>query len=118
MSGSKPQTIRQRLMRRKAGFGLVHFFALIATIFAAFFGEVVHPAWNAAALGFLLLTLWGLFMSLARVRCPRCGNNLGHLNLIAFTGWLWAKPIAFCPFCTVDLDASAAAAEREQDLVG
>lgn len=118
MSGSKPQTIRQRLMRRKAGFGLLYSFAVIATIFAAFFGEVAHPAWNVAALGFLLLALWGLFMSLARVPCPRCGSNLGHLNLIAFTGWLWAKPIAFCPFCRVDLDASAATAEREPGVPG
>jgi hypothetical protein len=107
MSGSTAPTIRQRLIRRKTGFGVLYVLAIAATAIAAVFGEIVDPAWNLAAVVLLMLALFGLFMSIARVRCPRCGSNLGHLNLIAFTGWLWAKPIAFCPFCKVDLETHA-----------
>lgn len=108
MSGSKAPNIRQALIRRKLGFGVLYMLAIAATAITAVFGDIVHPAWNLAAAGLLMLALFGLFMSMARVRCPRCGSNLGHLNLIAFTGWLWAKPIAFCPFCKVDLETSVA----------
>jgi hypothetical protein len=44
-------------------------------------------------------------VSFARIRRPRCNGNIGHLGTIALRGhWLWAKPMAFCPYCQVDLD--------------
>lgn len=99
-------------MRRKTAFNLVYAFALMATIVAAFLGEVAHSAWNLLALAMFLLALWAFFMSQARVCCLRCDNNLGHLSLVAFTGWLWAKPIVFCPFCRVALDTPVESVSR------
>lgn len=117
-NGLSKATIGRALMRRKVVFNLVHAFALMATIVAAFLGEVGHAAWNLLALAMFLLALWALFMSQARVRCPRCDNNLGHLSLVAFTGWLWAKPIVFCPFCRVALDTPVESASRVNDAPG
>lgn len=99
-------TIRRRLMRRKFLFSITGWLATFAGVVMVGIGEEapnpmwLYMGWASVAIGMIALTF-----SVARVRCPRCNGNIGHLGLGALTGrWFWAKPIAFCPYCKVDLD--------------
>lgn len=99
-------TIRRRLLRRKALFSITGWLATFAGVVMIGIGEEApNPIWLYAGWATLALGVIAVTFSLARVRCPRCNGNIGHLGIDALSGhWPWAKPMAFCPYCKVDLD--------------
>lgn len=99
-------TIRRRLMRRKFLFSITGWLATFAGAVLTVLGEAaMRPGWMYAGWASVAIGVIAVTFSLARVRCPRCNGNIGHLGTAALTGrWPWVKPIAFCPYCKVDLD--------------
>ncbi len=103
-----PVTIRTRLYRRKRGYVALYSVCMLGVVFAVTLGELGHDAWFGVALVLLASMLWAWHGSVARVRCPRCGGNIGHLGLHALTGYpFWSKPIVYCPYCKAEMDAPA-----------
>lgn len=103
---ARPVTIRRRLLRRKALFSITGWLGSFAGAVMVVLGEEApSPMWLYAGWAILAIGMIALTFSVASVRCPRCNGNIGHLGTTALTPrWLWAKPMAFCPYCKVDLD--------------
>jgi hypothetical protein len=99
-------TIRRRLRRRKHLFWLTGYLGLCGGVILILLGEAAtRPVWMYAGWAVLAIGVIASYVSFARIRCPRCNGNIGHPGIDALSGhWLWAKPIAFCPYCKVDLD--------------
>ncbi len=108
VSQGKATTIRRRLMRRKFLSSITGWLGLFAgAVMVAIGEEVPNPMWLYMGWASVAIGVIAVTFSLARVRCPRCNGNIGHLGTAALTGrWPWVKPIAFCPYCKVDLDES------------
>ena len=102
-----PVTIRRRLFRRKFLSSIMGWLGLFPGAVMVVLGEdATNPMWRYAGWALLAIGVIATSISFARIRCPRCNGNIGHLGTTALTGhWLWAKPMAFCPYCKIDLDA-------------
>lgn len=99
-------TIRRRLRRRKRLFWITGYLGLWGGAVLIVLGEAAtRPMWMYAGCASLAMGVIASYVSFVRIRCPRCNGNIGHLGIDALSGhWLWAMPIAFCPYCKVDLD--------------
>ena len=99
-------TIRDHLTKRKSRFvywSIASFLALFISLIA---GEALDsPPLLVLAMASLLSYLVSVAFYQYRVRCPRCGGNVGrHTNYFGVRKTLLYDTVNYCPFCGIHLD--------------